>query len=74
MRIQILILRLKGSNIFKMKLDSLQIAFCWFLNECIIYLSQFLWCTWDEKFEFLRYKRNTIKCHILVYSFLMMES
>ena len=42
MRIQILILRLKGLKSFKMKLDSLQITFCGFLNECIIYLSQFL--------------------------------
>ena len=49
-----------------MKLYSLQIAFSRFLNECIIYLSQFLWCTLNKKVEFLRYKRSTIKCHILL--------
>ena len=35
MRIQILIFGLKGSKSFRMKLDSLQIAFSGFLNECI---------------------------------------
>ena len=35
MRIQILILGLEGLKSFQMKLDSLQIAFSGFLNECI---------------------------------------